>query len=253
MLPSLLLPLCLGAALSPLSTDADRREMVARASPEELAAFLRSTPPEVLLGVSERAIGALGTYSYLMSKTERVRGILLPPQVVRVTAREQPFAVRLEFLEGPSAGRLVIFNTAVSEQRFRVHEGGFLAFAGPLWMPVDSLFARGDSNHTIRDAGLGNLVHRLLGEVRKAAALGGSEVKNEGWNGRGQFCQLHVMPNHGAGFDSASSRVCMDLRIGLPVAVESYDAAGTLLEQYAFSEVRAVKVPEASFDPNLAP
>lgn len=223
--------------------------MVARASRDEQASFLRTSPLDHLLFLSEQAVFTLGTYSYLMAKRERVRGVLLEEQVIRVLAREQPFATRLEYEAGPSQGRIVIFNSAASPDHFRVREGGLLSIAGPLWLPVDSPMAKADSNHTIKEAGLGNLISRLRREVQKAAPLGGIQASSEGWNEAGHYCQLYVMPAGGKGFDSAKTRVCIDLSAGIPTRVESYAANGTLLERYAFSQLKPVQIANAALDP----
>lgn len=237
-------------ASAPPRTEAERQAWVARSSREELAAFLRTTPPDVLLALSERAITTLGTYTYVMAKRERVRGTLLDEQVIRVTAREKPFATRLDYLSGPNHGRIVIYNSAASVDQFRVREGGLLNAAGPLWVPVDSFMAKVDSNHTVKEAGLGNLIARLRREMQRAVPLGALRITNEGWNDAGQFCQLHVMPSGGKGFDYAQTRVCVDLGAGIPARVESYDSEGTLLERYAFSELKGAKVPDSAFDPS---
>lgn len=223
--------------------------MVARASRDEQARFLRTTPLDHLLSLSEQAVMTLGTYSYLMAKRERVRGVLLEEQVIRVLAREQPFATRLEYETGPSQGRIVVFNSATSADHFRVREGGLLSIAGPLWLHVDSPMAKADSNHTIKEAGLGNLMSRLRREAQKAAVLGGIQVTNEGWNEAGHYCQLYVMPAGGKGFDAAKTRVCIDLAEGIPTRVESYAANGTLLERYAFSQLKPVQIASAALDP----
>ena len=233
----------------PPTTDAERRAWVARVSRDELGTFLRTTPTDALLALSERAILALGTYTYLMTKRERVRGVLLEEQVIRVIARERPFAARLDYELGPGQGRVVVYNSAASPDQFRVHEGGFLSFAGPMWIAVDSVMAKTDSNHTVKEAGLGNLVARLRREVQRAAGLGGIHVTDEGWNQDGQYCQLYQMPSGGRGFEYFKTRVCVDLVTGIPVKVESYDGDGTLLERYAFSELKAVRVSDSTFDP----
>jgi hypothetical protein len=239
----------LSAPVALPDTDAERKALVARATRADLADLMRATPPDALLAMSERAVEALGTYSYLMTKTERVQGDLLPEQVMRVTVRERPFAVRLEFLKGPGTGRIVIFNATTSADQFRVHEAGFLGFLGPLWLPVNSPLARADSKHVITESGLGYVVRRLRSELRKARPQGGTQITHEGWNGQGQFCQLHVMPAEGEGFDAARSRICFDLVSGVPGVVESYDATGAVLEQYAFAEVRAVTAADVALDP----
>jgi hypothetical protein len=243
-----MLTLLLFAATPSFSTDAERRAFVERASLEQIAAILTSTPPEVLLAAGERAVDALGTYTYVMAKQERVGGRLIDEQVVQVSARERPFAVRLDYVRGPSASRKVLYNSALKGSEFAVHEAGFLSIAGTFWLPLDTSLAKSDSNHTVKEAGLGSLVRRLKKEVEKANAVGGLTTTVEGWVD-GTFCQLYAMPNGGKGFDAARTRVCTDFKLGVPVLVESFDAENRVTERFAFSSIERRELPETTFDP----
>jgi hypothetical protein len=223
--------------------------MVARASRDELASFLRDTPPALLLAVSERAINALDSYTYLMAKQERVQNKLLDEQVIRVSTREHPFLVRLDYVRGPASGRVVLYDGAKRPSDFNVREAGFLSFAGMMSLPLDSPFAKGDSNHSIAEAGLGSLVRRLKRELDKASLQGGIKVTDEGWNKAGNYCQVYLMPNNGKGFDAASTRLCTDPMLGVPVRVESFDGAGSLTERFEFSEIKRESLSDTVFDP----
>ncbi|MFZ5440923.1 MAG: DUF1571 domain-containing protein, partial [Myxococcota bacterium] len=130
-------------------TEAERKATVAAMSRDELAAAIAQTPPDVLLALSAQAIGELGPYQYIMVKQERIRGELQGEQTIRTTIREEPNAIRLEYLKGPAAGRKLIYNSAVKKSEFRVREAGFLSVIGGLWLPVNSDLTRGDSNHTV--------------------------------------------------------------------------------------------------------
>ncbi len=240
--------LCLAASPAGWTSDADRRSYVAQASNEQIGLLLSKTPPDVLLTIAERAVTALGTYTYVMAKQERVRGTLIDEQVVNVSARESPFAVRLDYVRGPSSSRKVLYNSKLKVADFAVHEAGFFSFAGTFWLPVDTPLAKSDSNHSVKEAGLGSLVRRLKREVEKANAAGGLTTIPEGWVGH-HFCLLYEMPNGGKGFDAAKTRVCTDFALGVPVLVESFDAENRVTERFAFSEVVPAELPESVFDP----
>lgn len=243
-----MLTLILFASVPTLTTDAERRAFVATATLDQIASVMTTTAPEVLLAVGERAVDALGTYTYVMAKQERVNGRLVDEQVVNVSARERPFAVRLDYVRGPSASRRVLYNSSLKGAEFAVHEAGFLSIAGTFWLPLESSLARSDSNHTVKEAGLGSLVRRLKKEVQKANAAGGLTTTVEGWVD-GNFCQVYAMPNGGKGFDAARTRVCTDFKLGVPVLVESFDLGNQLTERFAFSSVVHSELPEATFDP----
>lgn len=231
-------------------SDSERRARVATMSKDELAAFMRDTPGEDMVKMGLRAVSALGTYSYTMKKQERVGGKLLDEQQIVTTLRESPFAVRLEFVAGPSKGRKVIYNPAVKADEFRVREAGFFSIAGRLWISLESGLAKKDSNHTIKESGLGNLLHRFERDQARAKEKGGLTVKQEGWDAKGMYCAMYVMPNKGAGFDSASTRICTDIAAGIPARVEGYDASGTLLERFEFVGVKKASPGEDAFDPD---
>lgn len=228
-------------------TEAERKAAVAKLSREEIEATLRTTPPDLLLGLSAQAIVALGPYQYIMVKQERIRGTLQGEQTIRTTIQEEPNAIRLEYLKGPSAGRKLIYNSTVRKDEFRVREAGFLAIVGRLWIPLSSDLTRNDSNHTVAEAGLGSLVRRLQADQKRAGASLG--VEHEGWNAASHFCSMYVLPNGGKGFDNAKTRVCTDPQAGVPMKIEGFDAAGGLIERYAFSDLKQITLEKNTFDP----
>lgn len=246
-LVSLLLCSSLAAAPWGLMTDAERKAKVAKMSREELEAALRTTPPDLLLNLSAQAIAALGPYQYVMAKQERIRGTLQGEQTIRTIIQEVPNAIRLEYLKGPSAGRRLVYNSAVKKNEFRVREAGFLAIVGKLWIPLDSDLTRNDSNHTVAEAGLGSLVRRLQADQKRAGTA--LVTQHEGWNEDGYFCSLYVLPNGGKGFDNAKTRVCTDPKAGVPMKVEGFDANDGLIERYAFSDLKPATIDKDTFDP----
>lgn len=209
---------------------------------------MRETPPAELIGMGREAVTALGPYRYRMAKQERVKGELLPVQDIDMFVQEKPFAVRLHYVGGPAKGRKVLYNSAERADDFRVREAGVLGVFGAVWIGVDSGMAKKDSNHTVKEAGMGPLLDRFMSDLRKAEAAGGMKVVHEGWNGRGKWCTVYVAPNGGKGFDAAKSRICTDVDTRLPAKVEAYDADGTLKEQYEFTNVQSVQHPAKFFE-----
>lgn len=233
--------------LSAPMTNAQRRELVKTTTRAEQERLLVATPPELLIATSRRCIEELGTYRYRLRKQERVKGELLEAQDIDATVRETPFAIRLDFVGGPAKGRRVLYNSALRKGEFRVKEAGFLGIAGAVWLDVDSGMAKGDSNHTVVEAGLGNLVRRLDRDLARAKAQGGVGIKHEGWDDQGRYCTMYTMPNQGQGFSAPLTRICTDLAEGIPGRVESYDLKNTLLEKYESTSVQPVKLEAKYF------
>jgi hypothetical protein len=244
----LLLAAPANAAELHLLDDAQRREAVKTSSKEELAAAMQQTPPRTLIEIGKQAVAALGTYSYRMGKTERVKGELLDEQTIDVFVKENPFAVRLEYVKGPAAGRKVLYNSKERTDEFRVHETGFFGIFGELWVGVDSSLAKTDSNHTVKEAGMMRLLTRLETDLDKGEKQGGFTVTHEGWSPAGEWCAVYEAPNQGKGFSAYKTRICTDLSAGLPMKVESYDTKSHLLERYLFSDVKTVSKPASFFE-----
>ncbi|MBS1150289.1 MAG: putative transrane, partial [Myxococcaceae bacterium] len=170
-------------------------------------------------------------------------------QEIVATIRETPFAARLEFVRGPGKGRRVLYNSTLRKREFRVREAGFLSIFGGLWIDVDNRMAKKESNHSPMEAGLGNLLRRFKKDLDRATPMGGFGVKHEGWDAKGNFCSIWTSPNQGAGFDSATTRICTDLKSGLPSKVEAFDAKGGMIETYEFFDAKAVTLSDAFLKP----
>lgn len=232
--------------------EAERRSTVKATSREALEQLMKETPQGKLLAMGQRIILGVNTYSYRMVKQERVRGELLPEQTIEVFVRESPFAVRLHYVKGPGAGRKVLFNPSVRATEFRVHEAGFLSVAGAIWLNVDSSFAKSDSNHTVKEAGIGPLVGRLIRDTERAKPLGGFSLVPEGWNTAGEYCGAYLSPAATPPFDYAKTRICTDLMSGVPMKVEGYGLKGELLEKWHFFDFKPDRWPSEFFDPDKA-
>lgn len=233
-------------------SDSARREFVKATPRDELERIFKETPQAQLLSMGLRIIGAVNTYSYRMLKQERVRGELLPEQTIDVFVREAPFAVRLHYVRGPGAGRKVVYNPGVRASEFRVREAGLLSIAGSIWLNVDSTFAKSDSNHTVREAGIGTLLARLMRDTDRARPLGGFTLIPEGWNEKGEACGSYLSPPATPPFDYAKTRICTDLASGVPMKVEGYGLKGELLEKWHFSNYKPDTYPSEFFDPEKA-
>lgn len=219
-------------------------------SKEARAEIMRREPPETLVGLGQKAVAELGPYSYRLKKQERVGGTLLPEQEIHLFVRESPFAVRLHYLKGPSSGRKVSYAPDKNATQFRVREAGMLSYTGAWWIDVDSGIAKADSNHTVRDAGLGPLLARFTRDLAQARQVGGYAITHEGFDPRGHWCIFLVAPNNGAGFDSAKTRICTDLEAGLPMRVETYDLKGELIERYEMSQIAKFSPTAEFFEPS---
>jgi len=216
-------------------------------SREAQAQALRDASTESILAMGRAALPKLGIYRAKLTKQERMGSKLQSPQVLRIVVREEPLAVRMEFVEGPT-GRKLIYDSTTRAGEMRVHEHGFLGIVGATWVSIHSSLVRGDSNHLITEAGIGALLRLQAADMVRAQPFGGFSRNDEGWNERGRWCVRYDAPLKATGLYATASRVCLDPATALPMEMTVWDGHG-LLESYLYTELET-NLPEgnAAFD-----
>jgi hypothetical protein len=232
-------------------SDAERAALVQRTPRAELGAFLRATNVDDLLALGRRTLSGLAVYGARMTKQERVSGKLYDPQIIQLTLREEPLALRLRFVDGPSSGRIVVYNSELRRDEIRVREGGFFGLVA-VWVGLDSSLTRGDTNHRVTEVGFGALLRLLQRDLDRARPHGGFARTDEGFDERSAYCMLFDAPKGAEGLSGDRSRICIDAAVGLPVRVEVY-RKGELYERYSFERVTPrLVVPPDYFTPEAA-
>jgi hypothetical protein len=193
----------------------------------------------------------LGVYRALVTKTERVRGRVIGPQVAEVLIRERPRALRMTFLdEHGRPGRRLVYNEAVRPSQMMVRESGLLGHLA-VWVDIDGWLAHRGSNHTVRDVGFGPLLALIERDRAAALPLGGHVRKDEppGTGPDGTSCLVFLAPPGARGLYATRSRLCFDRKLHLPVLIEVSDAGG-FLERYLWRAVAPHQVvDEQLFSP----
>ena len=204
-------------------------------SRDDQAKVLHDASVEELLALGRAALPKMGIYRAKLTKQERIGSKLQSPQVLRIVVREEPLAIRMEFLEGPT-GRKLIYDSTTRPDELRVHEHGFLGIVGATWVSIHSSLVRGDSNHLVSEAGLGALLRLQAADMVRAKPFGGFSRNDEGWNERGRWCVRYDAPPKATGLYATASRVCLDAATALPMEMTVWDAHG-LLESYLYTEL----------------
>ena len=100
-------------------------------------------------------------------KQERINGKLLPEQTYFLKVRQEPFAVYMKGIH-PVAGRELIYAEGYHDNQVIGHPGGALRLLVPrLKVPPDHPMILAESRHPMDQAGLGNLIRKLLGFRQK--------------------------------------------------------------------------------------
>jgi hypothetical protein len=210
----------------------------------DYAQQLRATPPEQLIALGREAVRRLGTYRARVVKEERIGDRLLPAQTLEITVQPSPLAMRVEYLAGPKSGRKLVWTQRRPKQML-VREGGVLGVVS-LWLDVDGSLAHRDTNHRVAELGFAPLLDIVASDLRKAAAFGGHQRRDEGFDVAGHYCMVFTAPAAAEGLYARRTRLCIDKQLALPVRIEVDDRLG-LLERYQYSQVR----PNQRVDPAL--
>ncbi len=212
--------------------------------PPALAERLRATSPEELIVLGREGLRRLGNYRARLLKQERVKGKLLPPQTMEVIVQAAPRAQRLEYVEGPKAGRKVVWTEARPGEML-VREAGILGIAS-MWIDLTGSLAKGDTNHSVIELGFGPLLDIVSNDLRKARAVGGHIRKDQGFDASGTYCMEYTAPPGAQGLYAQRTKLCVDAKLGLPVKIEVHDTAG-FLERYEYTNIR----PNQKIEPSV--
>jgi hypothetical protein len=214
---------------------------------------------DTMLAVEKRLAGVAG-YTATFRKQERVGGVLGPEQTLTMKIRHHPFAVYLKYLS-PNAGKEVVYADGHHENKIIAHSAGVARWLVPrLAVAPDHPLALADSRHAITEAGLANLVDKLVGfrqmdlEDPEAVTI---LDRTTAADGRPWLRSLHTHPHFDSRRPFARVEIHYDPATRLPLWIENFDwpAAdheGDLLlaERYVYEDLDLhAELSTLDFDP----
>jgi hypothetical protein len=238
------------------STVAPRKRKRPATSEKSLVAENRPDVDQVqeILNRAKAKLRTIETYQVTMTRVERVNGKLQPEEEVLLSVRRQPQAVRLQWDNGPSKGREVIYSAAVDDKVIHVNMANAAIPLPRMSIAVDSPLIMKNSRHSIKEAGFDTILSHMSDGAIKGDRTGasGGKVTYEGVirsEGENRPCHrfVRVAPN------GEKWEVLLDTRTLLPRSVLAHDSRGELLEKYTYGDVKQNPVELASanaFDPD---
>ena len=195
-------------------------------------------------------LDGVSTYQVRLNRQERVGEALHDPEDVLLSIRRNPRAVRLQWPNGGSKGREVIYAADRDNGQMHVFNPGTLV--PRLKMSPDNPLVAKNSRHPITEAGLDAILEQLQGAVAAQEAGGTNETltldaapsKDGGRTVRGI---TRTIPGR------ETWVVALDAESGLPTSVKATGPGGELLESYVFSELKLDPTELAAtdaFDPD---
>lgn len=178
-------------------------------------------------------------YSCLYEKDERAISDG-ERQTMRLSFRK-PFDVRIDWLnEQAKVDQTAVYRQGFNDGKVLAKRNGLLgALAGTLKLDPNDSLALEDSRHPITETGLGNIIDRAKRDAANAQVRS-RFVAEEPLDGRSTY-KFEFDAKQGAQLSGVpqATRVVIwiDKELMLPVMVEIYDRANTLLERHRFKEL----------------
>ena len=154
----------------------------------------------------------------------------------------KPLDVRLEWLNDQgNVDQTAVYRQGFNDGKVLARQSGLLgALAGKLRLDPNESLALADSRHPITEVGLGKIIERALKDVANPL-IASHFAGEEALEGRLAYKFEFVASGNEVVGGLAAARkavIWIDRELKLPVKLELYDAANTLLERHRFRQVR---------------
>jgi hypothetical protein len=207
--------------------------------------------PLRLLNEGRQLYQRVTDYTCTLISQERVRGKLLPENVIAFHFRNQPFSVYMKWI-GPKdmVGQEVAYVHGRNKNQMRVYAGNKGALPKMVgWVSIDPRDKRvlENSNHTITEAGIANMMEQLARSWQAERAQGKTQVQTAEY----EYAQRRCIRVEAVRTERSPNAYCyrsvvyFDKEFRLPIRVENYDwprpggpPQGDLLECYSYVNLR---------------
>lgn len=184
-------------------------------------------------------------YSCVLSKRERVNGILGKPELMFVKLRHEPFSVYLKF-EKPRKlnGREVVYVENENDGKLLAHGVGLEAMVGTMAVEPDSRLAMKGNRYPITHLGILNLAKllALLAEKNIHEDCISTRYFDATIDGKKCVCVEVVNSNPKINFQFHKIQVFVDMELNLPIKFVSWgwgsNGETPLLEEYSYSNIK---------------
>jgi outer membrane lipoprotein-sorting protein len=195
--------------------------------------------PHAIMQRMARAYDGIHDYTALFLKRERINGKLLPLETIELRFQE-PFKLYMAW-RNPHPGRVITYVEGENDNKIHVNPGGMLRFVRLSLDPTSSLATR-NAHHTIRQAGLRNIIRFIMeqyeqGTQKSQMSLyfrGDSEV-----DGRAAYhLEFVCHADKTAGCYASRGEIWVDKDHYLPTKLLIYDWDNQLYEHYEYHRLR---------------
>ncbi|MCI0457325.1 MAG: DUF1571 domain-containing protein [Gemmataceae bacterium] len=206
--------------------------------------------PLRLLNEGRQTYQRVTDYTCTLISQERVRGKLLPENVISFYFRNQPYSVYMKWI-GPKdmVGQEVAYVHGRNKNQMRVYAGHIALGKVRGWMPIapNDPKVLEHSNHIITEAGIANLMEQLARSWEAERRLGKTQVQMAEYEYAQRRCTRveSVRSERAQGVYCYRSVVYFDKETRLPIRMENYDwprpggpPQGELMECFSYINLR---------------
>jgi len=217
-------------------------------------------PLDRAVSLAETSLTAMRTevqdYTAILAKREQINGVVVDPSYMNIKVRcprtqpdgtVTPFSIYMKFLRPTdSQGREVIWVDGRNDGKLSVHEAkGIIRFKTFQLDPTGTLAMRGQ-RYPIYEAGLENLIVKLIEKADRDRAAGPCTVDYRPAAVNKRPCSLIelVHDERRAPYEFHKAQVYIDDELQLPIRFAAYDwptspgATPQLLEEYTYYNVK---------------
>ncbi|MCI0683363.1 MAG: DUF1571 domain-containing protein [Gemmataceae bacterium] len=198
---------------------------------------------------AKRNHGAVKDYTCTMVSRENIKGKLREESIVQMKFRVQPFSVYMRWLSPTeSRGQEVAFVAGRNKNMMRVHSKGLLKGAiGFVSIDPNDPRVMEHSRHTIREAGLGQLIDSTLAYWQADKRFNRTETRIAEYEYDNRRCLRieNIRPDRRPEYYAHRSVLFLDKESKLPVRNENYfwprpggPPTGELMEVYSYIDLR---------------
>lgn len=257
---------------SPRSVDNPNAPRVAENTPTVIASPKAPHPLDRALGFAHEALNSMRSevvdYTATMAKRERINGSIGETNFMNIKIRcprtdaqgvKSPFSIYMKFRKpSDTTGREVIWVDGKYENKLVAHEGkGLIAMKTWHLDPMGVLALRGQ-RYPIYEAGLENLILKLIEKAERDRAAGPCIVNyREGLKINNRDCSMIelIHEEKKAPYEFHKAQVFVDTELNLPVRYVAYDwpkyegGELELIEEYTYFNIKTnVGLTDQDFD-----
>jgi hypothetical protein len=202
--------------------------------------------PLRLLKEAREAYARVHDYTCLFVKKEQLGGKVGPDQVMTMQFRTDPFSVHLKWQEPRNlVGQEACYVEGKNNGKMRGKSAGALGAIGFITVETDDERAQKASRHSIKEAGIGNLVNRFSKCWEEERHLPGTQVRMADYEYNKRLCtRVEVTePVKKPPYTAYRVVIYFDKEQHLPIRLEVYDwphAVGgepEVLEIYSYANL----------------